>query len=462
MSEKPWGGRFSEETSKFLEEFSESVSFDKVLAPYEIKASIEYAKALKKAGVLSENECEIIINGLKDLEKEISEGKFVFKTEYEDVHMNIERALFEKIGDVAYKLHTGRSRNEQVVTDLRLYLIDKVSELKKGLKNLLLATIEKAEEYFGIIMPGFTHLQHAQPVLFSHWLMAYFFMFKNHFHRLEDYEKRLKECPLGSSAFAGCGFPIDRHELAKALGFEKPIANSVFAVSTRDFLLELLFVLSLIMLDLSRWCEEVVVWSSQEFSFVELPDSLCTGSSIMPQKKNPDPAELIRGKSSVAVGNLNRLMLLVKALPLSYNRDLQEDKPPVFEALKDTINSVKMMVLLVQGIKLKTENIEKWISAGYLLATEVADYLVLKGIPFRKAHHITGEIVLYAEKNRKRLEELTIEEFKSFAKEIEEDIYEWLKPEHAISRRELFGGTGFNSVKKQINTAKEFINGLEL
>ncbi|NPA39233.1 MAG: argininosuccinate lyase [Thermodesulfobacteria bacterium] len=462
MSEKPWGGRFSEETSKFLEEFSESVSFDKVLAPYEIKASIEYAKALKKAGVLSENECEIIINGLKDLEKEISEGKFVFKTEYEDVHMNIERALFEKIGDVAYKLHTGRSRNEQVVTDLRLYLIDKVSKLKKGLKNLLLATIEKAEEYFGIIMPGFTHLQHAQPVLFSHWLMAYFFMFKNHFHRLEDYEKRLKECPLGSSAFAGCGFPIDRHELAKALGFEKPIANSVFAVSTRDFLLELLFVLSLIMLDLSRWCEEVVVWSSQEFSFVELPDSLCTGSSIMPQKKNPDPAELIRGKSSVAVGNLNRLMLLVKALPLSYNRDLQEDKPPVFEALKDTINSVKMMVLLVQGIKLKTENIEKWISAGYLLATEVADYLVLKGIPFRKAHHITGEIVLYAEKNRKRLEELTIEEFKSFAKEIEEDIYEWLKPEHAISRRELFGGTGFNSVKKQINTAKEFINGLEL
>ena len=462
MSEKPWGGRFSEETSKFLEEFSESVSFDKVLAPYEIKASIEYAKALKKAGVLSENECEIIINGLKDLEKEISEGKFAFKTEYEDVHMNIERALFEKIGDVAYKLHTGRSRNEQVVTDLRLYLIDKVSKLKKGLKNLLLATIEKAEEYFGIIMPGFTHLQHAQPVLFSHWLMAYFFMFKNHFHRLEDYEKRLKECPLGSSAFAGCGFPIDRHELAKALGFEKPIANSVFAVSTRDFLLELLFVLSLIMLDLSRWCEEVVVWSSQEFSFVELPDSLCTGSSIMPQKKNPDPAELIRGKSSVAVGNLNRLMLLVKALPLSYNRDLQEDKPPVFEALKDTINSVKMMVLLVQGIKLKTENIEKWISAGYLLATEVADYLVLKGIPFRKAHHITGEIVLYAEKNRKRLEELTIEEFKSFAKEIEEDIYEWLKPEHAISRRELFGGTGFNSVKKQINTAKEFINGLEL
>ena len=462
MSEKPWSGRFSEKTSEFLEKFSESVSFDKVLAPYEIKASIEYAKALKKVGILSEEECNTIVNGLEALEKEILEGKFIFKTEYEDVHMNIEKALFEKIGDVAYKLHTGRSRNEQVVTDLRLYLIDRVKELKRELRDLLSAIMDKAEEYFEVIMPGFTHLQHAQPVLFSHWIMAYFFMFKNHYQRLEEYEARLKECPLGSSAFAGCGFPIDRHELAKALGFERPIPNSVFAVSTRDFLLELLFILSLIMLDLSRWCEEIVVWSSQEFSFLELPDSLCTGSSIMPQKKNPDPAELIRGKSSVAVGNLNRLMLLVKALPLSYNRDLQEDKPPVFEALKDTINSVKMMTLLVQGIKLKRENIEKWISAGYLLATEIADYLVLKGIPFRKAHHITGEIVLYAEKQGKNLEELSIEEFKKFSKEIDEDIYEWLTPEHAISRRELFGGTGFNSVKAQIESAKEFLNKIEL
>ena len=453
--EKPWGGRFQEETDKFFEDFSESVSFDSCLALYEIKASLAYAQALTEAGVLTDSEYQLISKGLKEIEKEIKKGTFVFRKEYEDVHMNIEKALYEKIGEVAYKLHTGRSRNEQVVTDLRLYLMDKVKVLKKELKNLIKVIILKAEEYYGVVMPGFTHLQHAQPVLFSHWIMAYYEMMRLHLERLSDYEKRLKLCPLGSSAFAGCGFNLDRKKIAKKLGFKEPTQNSVFAVSSRDFILELAFILSLIMLDLSRWCEEIIIWMSQEFDFIDLPDKLCTGSSIMPQKKNPDAAELIRGKSASVVGNLTKLMVLIKGLSLSYNRDLQEDKPPIFEALDTTLASLKMMALMIDGLKVKKENIEKHLNKGYLLATELADYLVLKGIPFRKAHHITGEIVLYAEKNNKKLEELTLEEFKKFAEVIEEDVYKWLTIENAIKRREILGGTGFNAVKDQIQRAKK-------
>ena len=453
--EKPWGGRFQEETDKFFEDFSESVSFDSCLALYEIKASLAYAQALTEAGVLTDSEYQLISKGLKEIEKEIKKGTFVFCKEYEDVHMNIEKALYEKIGEVAYKLHTGRSRNEQVVTDLRLYLMDKVKVLKKELKNLIKVIILKAEEYYGVVMPGFTHLQHAQPVLFSHWIMAYYEMMRLHLERLSDYEKRLKLCPLGSSAFAGCGFILDRKKIAKKLGFKEPTQNSVFAVSSRDFILELAFILSLIMLDLSRWCEEIIIWMSQEFDFIDLPDKFCTGSSIMPQKKNPDAAELIRGKSASVVGNLTKLMVLIKGLSLSYNRDLQEDKPPIFEALDTTLASLKMMALMIDGLKVKKENIEKHLNKGYLLATELADYLVLKGIPFRKAHHITGEIVLYAEKNNKKLEELTLEEFKKFAEVIEEDVYKWLTIENAIKRREILGGTGFNAVKDQIQRAKK-------
>ncbi|WP_038055866.1 argininosuccinate lyase [Thermodesulfobacterium hydrogeniphilum] len=454
---KPWGGRFQEETDKFFEDFSESVSFDYKLALYEVKASLAYAQALTEIKILSDSEYKLIYKGLKEIEDEIKKGVFIFRKEYEDVHMNIEKALFEKIGEVAYKLHTGRSRNEQVVTDLRLFLIDKAEELKWSLKNLMKTIIDKAEEYYGIIIPGFTHLQHAQPVLFSHWIMAYYEMMRLHLQRLEDYEKRLKLCPLGSSAFAGCGFNLNRKKIAKNLGFNEPTRNSVFAVSSRDFILELAFILSLIMLDLSRWCEELIIWMSQEFDFIDLPDRYCTGSSLMPQKKNPDGAELIRGKSSIAVGDLIKLMVLIKGLPLSYNRDLQEDKPPIFESLDTVINSIKMMALMIQGLKIKKENIEKYLNKGYLLATELADYLVTKGIPFRKAHYITGQIVLYAEKRGKKLEKLTLEEFQRFSNVIEEDVYKWLTIENAIKRREIFGGTGFKSVKKEIDKAKKEI-----
>jgi len=454
MLKKPWAGRFKEEIHKFFEDFSESVSFDKRLSLQEIKASLSYAKALKEAKILTEREYKLIKKGLSEIEKEIKDEKFVFQKEYEDIHMNIERALYEKIGDIAYKLHTGRSRNEQVVTDLRLYLMDKTKELKENLKDLMEAIIYKAEENYGIIMPGFTHLQHAQPVLFSHWIMAYYEMFKYHLERLKDYEKRLKICPLGSSAFAGNPFNIDRKKIAKELGFEKISKNSVFAVSSRDFVIELVFILSLIMIDLSRLSEEIIIWSTQEFGFIELSDKFCTGSSIMPQKKNPDSAELIRGKTASVVGNLFQLMILIKALPLSYNRDLQEDKPPLFQALETTQSSLKMMTLLIKDLKLNEEKIKAHLDKGYLLATELADYLVTKGIPFRKAHRLTGEIVLYAEKKAKKLEEISLDEFKNFSSLIEKDVYNWLTLENFFKRREIIGGTGYLTVKKRIEEAR--------
>ena len=460
MSKKPWSGRFQEDIDKFFEDFSESISFDHKLAPYEIKASLIYAEALKEAGILTGKEFNLIKKGLKEIEKEIKTGKFIFSKEYEDVHMNIEKALYEKIGETAYKLHTGRSRNEQVVTDLRLYLMDECKDLKENLRSLMKAILSKAEEYYEVIIPGFTHLQHAQPVLFSHWIMAYYEMMRFHLDRINDYEKRLKICPLGSSAFAGCGFKIDRMKIAKNLGFKELTRNSVFAVSSRDFVIELAFILSLIMLDLSRLSEELIIWMSQEFGFIDLPDRFCTGSSIMPQKKNPDSAELIRGKSASVVGNLFQLMLLIKGLPLSYNRDLQEDKLPIFQALENTQKSIKMMSLLIKELKLNKEKIEIHLKKGYLLATELADYLVTKGIPFRKAHHIAGEIVLYAEKNGKALEKLKLEELKKFSKVIEKDIYEWLTIKNFFKRREIFGGTGYLNVKEQIEKAKKEIENI--
>jgi len=460
MLKKPWSGRFQEDIDKFFEDFSESISFDHKLAPYEIKVSFIYAEALKEAGILTDKEFNLIKKGLKEIEKEIKTGKFIFSKEYEDVHMNIEKALYEKIGETAYKLHTGRSRNEQVVTDLRLYLMDECKDLKENLKSLMKAILSKAEEYYEVIIPGFTHLQHAQPVLFSHWIMAYYEMMRFHLDRINDYEKRLKICPLGSSAFAGCGFKIDRMKIAKNLGFKELTRNSVFAVSSRDFIIELAFILSLIMLDLSRLSEELIIWMSQEFGFIDLPDRFCTGSSIMPQKKNPDSAELIRGKSASVVGNLFQLMLLIKGLPLSYNRDLQEDKPPIFQALENTQKSIKMMSLLIKELKLNKEKIEIHLKKGYLLATELADYLVTKGIPFRKAHHIAGEIVLYAEKNGKAFEKLKLEELKKFSKVIEKDIYEWLTIKNFFKRREIFGGTGYLNVKEQIEKAKKEIENI--
>ncbi len=452
---KAWSGRFREEQDKFLEVFSESISFDKELAFAEIKASRVYAQALNRAGILTDEELSQILRGLSEIEEEIKRGTFSFRVELEDVHMHIEKSLAEKIGDTAYKLHTGRSRNEQIATDERIYLAEKLEELKSLLVEFIFAILDKAEEYFDVVMPGFTHLQHAQPVLFSHWLTTYAEMMRLHLQRCIDFEKRLKQCPLGSSAFAGCGFPLDREFMAKALGFYEPTRHSIYAVSSRDFLSELLFIMSLIMVDLSRFAEEVVIWTSEEFRFASLPDRLTTGSSIMPQKKNPDPAELIRGKSAIVIGNLLQMLTLQKGLPLSYNRDLQEDKPPLFQALNYTLNSLRMAILLVRGLKLNIERLSELLKRGYLLATELADYLVLKGVPFRKAHHTVGELVRYAEEQKKELAELTLEEYRRFHHAFEEDVYEWLTIEHAISRRNILGGTGKEAVKDYIEKLRK-------
>ncbi len=457
MLDKAWGGRFREETDKFFEEFTESVSFDKILAFAEIKASLVYGKALLKAGILTQEEYFLIEKGLLEIEKEIKEGCFVFKVEQEDVHMNLEKALFEKIGDIAYKLHTGRSRNEQVVTDLRLYLMDEGEKLKILLLNFIETLITKAEAYLDVVMPGFTHLQHAQPVLFSHWISAYAEGSRLHFERLLDWEKRLKLSPLGSSAFAGCGFPLDRTFMAKELGFSAPHPHSVYAVSSRDFSAEFLFILTLIMLDLSRLSEELILWMTPEFAFIDLPDRFCSGSSIMPQKKNPDSAELIRGKGAIVLGNLFQILTLIKNLPLSYNRDLQEDKPPLFQGIVTTQASLKMATLLIEGLKVNQKRIESFLKEGYLLATELADYLVTKGLPFREAHHLTGKIVRFAEERGKKLEELSLAEFQSFSPLITEEIYTWLTIEHSLKRREILGGTGREAVKSYLNSLREYI-----
>ncbi|BAU23255.1 argininosuccinate lyase [Caldimicrobium thiodismutans] len=457
MLDKAWGGRFREETDKFFEEFTESVSFDKILAFAEIKASLVYGKALLKAGILTREEYFLIEKGLLEIEKEIKEGCFVFKVEQEDVHMNLEKALFERIGDIAYKLHTGRSRNEQVVTDLRLYLMDEGEKLKILLLNFIETLITKAEAYMDVVMPGFTHLQHAQPVLFSHWISAYAEGSRLHFERLLDWEKRLKLSPLGSSAFAGCGFPLDRTFMAKELGFSAPHPHSVYAVSSRDFSAEFLFILTLIMLDLSRLSEELILWMTPEFAFIDLPDRFCSGSSIMPQKKNPDSAELIRGKGAIVLGNLFQLLTLIKNLPLSYNRDLQEDKPPLFQGIVTTQASLKMATLLIEGLKVNQKRIESFLKEGYLLATELADYLVTKGLPFREAHHLTGKIVRFAEERGKKLEELSLAEFQSFSPLITEEIYTWLTIEHSLKRREILGGTGREAVKSYLNSLREYI-----
>ncbi len=457
MKGKAWSGRFQEETDKFFEDFSESVSFDYVLALYEIQASRTYARALKKIGILSEEELSSLETALNDIARDIKEGRFSFSKELEDVHMNIERALYERVGEVAYKIHTGRSRNEQVVTDLRLYLREEGLNLKELMLRFIEAILTKAEQNLDVVFPGFTHLQHAQPVLFAHWITTYAEGLRWHFERLLDWEKRNNLCPLGSSAFAGCGFPLDRTFIAKDLGFDGPLLHSVYAVSSRDFVTEFLFILSLIMLDLSRLAEELILWISPEFSFIDLPDRFCTGSSLMPQKKNPDAAELIRGKASSVLGNLFQVLSLLKNLPLSYNRDLQEDKPPLFQAIKTTKTSLLMATLLIEGLVIKKERLTQLLKEGYLLATELADYLVTKGIPFREAHHITGKIVRFAEDQGKKLEELTLEEFKKFSTIIEEDVYEWLAVEHALLRREIPGGTGPQTVKTYIQSLKSQI-----
>ncbi len=449
---KPWGGRFSEQTDKFVEEFTESVSFDKELAEVDIKQSIAHTKTLLKAKVLTEEEAQKIINGLTSILEDIKKGNFEWKKEFEDVHMNVERKLTNRIGRVGGKLHTARSRNDQVATDFRLYLKEQIKEIINLLKSLRRALTQKAEETTDVIVSGYTHLQKAQPIRLAHWFLAYREMFVRDTQRFLDTYRRLDASPLGSGALAGVDFPLDRFYTAQNLGFSRVTRNSLEATADRDFALEFLNACNITMLHLSRLAEDLIIWASEEFGYVDLPDKLCTGSSIMPNKKNPDVLELIRGKTGRVLGDYVALSTVLKGLPMAYNRDLQEDKEPVFDAVRTLKGSLIGMRKIIEGLKPKRERMEE--NAGNLtLATDLANYLVQKGVPFREAHHIVGKLVSYVLQKDKRMEELTLKELKEFSPLFEEDALSLLKPSVVADRRATYGGTAKKEIERQMGNA---------
>ncbi len=455
---KPWAGRFREKTSKIVESFTESISFDHRLWRYDVKGSIAHAKMLGKQGIIPKEDSEKIINGLRDITHEIESGKFRFRKDLEDIHMNIEAALIKKIGDVGGKLHTARSRNDQVALDLRLYLRAETREILSLIKKFQKTLLNIATKHLNSLMPGYTHMQRAQPVLLSHHLLAYVEMLQRDIERLKDASKRINLLPLGSCALAGTALPINRVYVAKLLGFEGISQNSIDAVSDRDFAIEFLSDTALLIMHLSRLAEELILWSAEEFRFIELPDAYTTGSSIMPQKKNPDVAELIRGKTGRVYGNLLSLLTVMKGLPLSYNRDLQEDKFPVF----DTVDTVKSCLIILNEMlpvtRFNTKRMHKTAGNAYSTATDIAEYLVKKGIPFRKAHEITGKIVLYCIEKKKRFEDLTLKELNTFSNLITSDIYSCLKAEESVRNKKSLGGTSLDEVIKQIRRLRKTVS----
>ena len=457
-SNKMWGGRFDAKPSDLMQEINQSITFDKKLYKQDIQGSTAHAKMLAQVGVLTKSESEKIISGLKKVEKEIAEDEFNFKIELEDIHMNIESRLREIIGDVAGKLHTARSRNDQVATDFRLFVRDEIDEVLKLISDLQKNLVKKAEENFGVILPGFTHLQVAQPVLFSHHLLAYFEMFKRDSSRLYDLRARMNECPLGACALAGTSFPIDRNFTAKELGFSRPTANSMDSVSDRDFAIEYLFCLALVATHLSRFAEEIVIWMSKGFEFVKLSDAFTSGSSIMPQKKNPDAAELVRGKSGRIFGALISLLTTIKGLTLTYSKDMQEDKEPVFDASANSKLCLRAMAGMIADMKVNQDKMLKMAGSGYSTATDLADWLVknLK-MPFRDAHHVTGTIVKMAENKGVDLHELKISEMQKIEKKITTKIFDVLSVENSVASRTSIGGTSQLRVKEEIAKAKKYL-----
>ena len=452
-----WGGRFEEGASNLTQSFTSSIDIDKALYEVDIKGSIAYAETLKEAKVINQKEFLKIKKGLIKILAEIESGKFKWEESLEDVHMNIESALAKKAGNAAKKLHTGRSRNDQVATDLRMYLTVKIDEALKNITSVQKEIIRQAEKHISSIMPGFTHLQIAQPVTFGHHLMAWHEMLERDYSRLIDAKNRMNVMPLGSAALSGSRYKINRSMLAKKLGFQSLSRNSIDAVSDRDFVIETASTLSILGVHLSRICEEVVLWSSSQFEYVQLSDEVCTGSSIMPQKKNPDVAELIRGGSSKTIANLMGLLSLMKNLPLSYNRDLQEDKNFIFGSIDYSNNSLVLLGLLIKGMKANTKKMEADCKLGQITATDLADYLVDKSMPFRKAHETAGKIVAYAESKKVQIFELEITELRKFSKLISKDVSSYLDPVKSINSRKLVGGTAPSQVKKEINFAKKVL-----
>ena len=456
-----WGGRFNEETDNFVAQFTASIDFDHKLAIHDIKGSLAHAEMLASIGILSFKELTDIKNGFDEIQSAIKARKFYWSYDLEDVHMNLEAALIEKIGDVGKKIHTGRSRNDQVATDMRLWLRDEIILISNDLLSLQSALINLAEIESATIMPGFTHLQTAQPVTFGHHLMAWYEMLDRDHDRLLDCKKRLNQCPLGSAALAGTSYPINREMVAKSLGFDKPMGNSLDAVSDRDFAIEFCAFGSMLMTHLSRASEELIIWNSAQFDFISLPDRFCTGSSIMPQKKNPDVPELVRGKTGRVNGHLIALLTLMKSQPLAYNKDNQEDKEPLFDTVETIKNCLKAFTNMVPEIRSNKKIMAEAARKGFSTATDLADYLVKKKIPFRDSHEIVGKAVAFCLVNNKDLSEMSMEELKKFSNIIEDDVYQVLTIEGSVQARDHVGGTAPEQVKIAVQAAREKISNLK-
>lgn len=453
-AKKLWGGRFEASLEEWVEEFGASIRFDQKLAKYDIQGSLAHVKMLGATGIINQEEAQDIQTGLEELLADYEAGKLVFDIRNEDIHMNIESLLTDKIGSVAGKLHTARSRNDQVATDMHLYLKDTLFQVVDKLTNLRQILVDLAQEHVETIMPGYTHLQHAQPISFAQHLLAYYNMFSRDSERFVFNMQHTDVSPLGAAALAGTTFPIDRQMTSDLMGFAKPYSNSLDAVSDRDFILEFLSNASILMMHMSRLCEEIINWCSHEYQFVTLSDTFSTGSSIMPQKKNPDMAELIRGKTGRVYGNLVGLLTVMKSLPLTYNKDLQEDKEGMFDSAETILISIDILAGMLQSMTVHKERMAQSTEKDFSNATELADYLASKGLPFRQAHEIVGKLVLECSKAGYYLQDVPLERYQELSPVIEPDIYTALESETAVSRRNSLGGTGFESIRQQIQQAK--------
>ena len=454
---KLWAGRFREPTSQLVERFTSSLAVDRRLYAHDIRGSMAHCQTLARAGVLSKREASMLISGLEKIQAEFADGHFPYRPEDEDIHMAIERRLTELVGPVGGKLHTGRSRNDQVALDIRLYLRDALASLQTGILRLEQVLVFQAKHHLDVVMPGYTHLQRAQPVLLAHHWLAYVEMLERDKGRIQDALTRLNVMPLGSGALAGTNYPLDRTYTARLLGFDRISENSLDAVSDRDFAVEILSALSLLMMHLSRMSEELVLWSSQEFQFVELPDAFCTGSSMMPQKKNPDVPELVRGKTGRVYGHLVGLLTTLKGLPLSYNRDLQEDKEAVFDALDTVMASLSLYAELIEGLTIRRATMRQAAESGFLLATELADYLVTKGVPFRQAHAIVGRLVRHCLDRHRDFRSLTLSDLRACSERFEKDALDVLTVEGSLERKGQIGGTARKRVEARLKALEKIL-----
>lgn len=455
---KLWDGRFKEKTDPSMERFSASIHFDWLLFKQDIEGSKAHAEMLEKIGILTKDERDAIITGLERIREEIEKGAFKFSDSLEDIHMHIESRLIEMIGDVGRKLHTGRSRNDQVSLDMRMFVKERLGEIEQDLKDLLRIIIDRAERDKDAIMPGYTHMQRAQVVTFSQYIMAYYSMLKRDMERIKDIRKSLNILPLGSGAIAGSTIPLDREYVKERLGFSDISANSMDTISDRDFCLDTVYSMSMIMLHLSRLSEDMIIFSTQEFSFIGLPDSLCTGSSLMPHKKNPDSLELIRGKASRVIGDLFSLFILLKGLPMTYNRDMQEDKEPLFHALDTVKQSLCIMGLCIREMVINRERMADAVYNSYMPAVEMTEYLVLKGIPFRDAHAIVGRMVKECEEKGIPLYKMNLEEMRRFSPVFSKEVYDYIEPVNILKNRKTRGAASFDEVERLIEREKDYLN----